>query len=100
MFRHKVKTLDELIAIVGLRPRKKAVIMCHGVFDIVHPGHLRHLIYAKEKADILVASITTDAHITKADRASRRRSLQLSLKILLILLMRDLHQAGGRHSLQ
>src|SRR5438309_10666543 len=41
--------------------------MCHGVFDIVHPGHLRHLMYAKEKADVLVASVTADAHITKAD---------------------------------
>ena len=41
--------------------------MCHGVFDIVHPGHLRHLAYAKEKADILVASLTADVHITKAE---------------------------------
>ena len=40
--------------------------MCHGVFDLVHPGHIRHLLYAKEKADILVASLTADAHITKA----------------------------------
>ncbi|MBV9170218.1 MAG: adenylyltransferase/cytidyltransferase family protein [Chloroflexi bacterium] len=41
--------------------------MCHGAFDIVHPGHLRHLMYAKEKADILIASITTDEYITKAE---------------------------------
>ena len=39
--------------------------MCHGVFDVVHPGHLRHLIYAKSKADILVASLTADKHISK-----------------------------------
>ena len=30
-------------------PRAKTVIMCHGMFDIVHPGHLRHLMYAKEQ---------------------------------------------------
>lgn len=41
--------------------------MCHGMFDIVHPGHLRHLAYAKEKADILIASITTDKHNEKAN---------------------------------
>src|SRR5207253_4346172 len=40
-------------------------IMCHGVFDVVHPGHLRHLIHAKGKADVLVASLTADKHITK-----------------------------------
>ena len=39
--------------------------MCHGVFDVVHPGHLRHLLYAKSKADILVASLTADRHISK-----------------------------------
>ncbi len=52
--------------IIGPRPRKQKVIMCHGVFDVVHPGHLRHLIYAKSKADILVASLTADAHIARA----------------------------------
>ena len=64
-YRHKIKTLDELCRIIGPRPRKRKVIMCHGVFDVVHPGHLRHLIYAKSKADILVASLTADAHISK-----------------------------------
>src|SRR3954463_2085714 len=65
-YRHKVMTVDELRARIGPRPREKKVIMCHGVFDLVHPGHIRHLLYAKEKADILVASLTADAHITKA----------------------------------
>lgn len=64
-YRHKIKTVDELIAAIGPRPRVKKVIMCHGVFDVVHPGHLRHLLYAKNKADILVTSITADAHISK-----------------------------------
>jgi len=67
VFRHKIKTLAELVEAVGRRPRPKSVIMCHGVFDIVHPGHLRHLMYAKQKADILVASVTADTHILKAD---------------------------------
>jgi rfaE bifunctional protein kinase chain/domain len=39
--------------------------MCHGVFDVVHPGHLRHLLFAKSKAEILVVSITSDIHIKK-----------------------------------
>jgi rfaE bifunctional protein kinase chain/domain len=64
-YRHKIKTVDELIDAVGRPPRARKVIMCHGVFDVVHPGHLRHLIYAKSKADILVASITADVHISK-----------------------------------
>ena len=66
-YRRKIKTRDELLAIIGPRPRARSVIMCHGTFDLVHPGHIRHLLYAKSKADILVASLTCDAHITKAN---------------------------------
>ena len=65
-YRRKIKTLDELKKIIGSRPRKKSVIMCHGAFDLVHPGHVRHLMYAKSKADVLIASITDDTHISKA----------------------------------
>lgn len=64
-YAHKIKTPEELAKILGERPRKQDVIMCHGVFDVVHPGHLRHLLFAKSKAPILVASITADRHITK-----------------------------------
>lgn len=64
-YRHKVKTAEELAEILGPMPRAKKAIMCHGVFDVVHPGHLRHLIYAKSKADILIASLTADRHIAK-----------------------------------
>jgi len=66
-YQHKIKTVEELAKIIGPRPRQSTVIMCHGTFDIVHPGHLRHLIYAKGKADVLVASVTADVHILKAD---------------------------------
>jgi rfaE bifunctional protein kinase chain/domain len=66
-YHNKIKTLDELARAIGPRPREKSVIMCHGAFDIVHPGHLRHLMYAKEKADLLIASVTADEHIEKAN---------------------------------
>jgi rfaE bifunctional protein kinase chain/domain len=65
-YRHKLKTVEQLRDIIGPYPRKKSVVMCHGVFDLVHPGHIRHLLYAKGKAGILVASLTADRHISKA----------------------------------
>jgi len=67
LVKHKVKTAQEVAAIIGSPPRKKKVIMCHGTFDIVHPGHVRHLLYAKSKGDLLIASLTADAHIAKAN---------------------------------
>ena len=65
-YEFKLKTLGELVKIIGPFPRNEKVILCHGVFDIVHPGHVRHLAYAKTKASILIASITADCHIKKA----------------------------------
>jgi len=64
---HKIKSARDVAAIIGPHPREKKVIMCHGTFDIVHPGHVRHLLYAKSKGSILVASLTADAHITKGN---------------------------------
>jgi rfaE bifunctional protein kinase chain/domain len=66
-YRRKIKTRKELQEILGQRPRDQSVIMCHGTFDLVHPGHVRHLMFAKTKADILIASVTGDAHIDKAN---------------------------------
>lgn len=64
-YAHKIKTPAELKLALGPRPRARKAIMCHGVFDVVHPGHVRHLLFAKSKADILIASITADMHIDK-----------------------------------
>ena len=64
-YNYKIKNIRELASAIGTFPREKKVIICHGVFDVVHPGHVRHLAYAKSKADILIASITCDRHIKK-----------------------------------
>ena len=61
----KIIDIQKLKKILGNRPRKNKVILCHGNFDVVHPGHVRHLTYAKSKAKILVVSITADAFIKK-----------------------------------
>jgi rfaE bifunctional protein kinase chain/domain len=64
-YNHKIKKREELCGVIGQFPRESKVILCHGVFDVVHPGHVRHLAYAKSKADILIVSITADEHISK-----------------------------------
>ena len=66
-FGYKIKTIKELKKEIGNFPRKKKVIMCHGTFDIVHPGHVRHLLFAKERADILIVTLTCDKYVSKAN---------------------------------
>ena len=61
----KIINIKKLKKIVGDFPRKRKVILCHGNFDVVHPGHVRHLTYAKTKADILAVSITADKFVEK-----------------------------------
>ena len=66
-YKRKIKMLDELCEVIGPHPREKKVVMCHGTFDLVHPGHIRHLMYAREKGDLLVVSLTCDVYASKAD---------------------------------
>lgn len=42
----------------------RTVILCHGCFDIVHPGHLRHLVWAREQGDMLIVSVSGDAAVS------------------------------------
>ena len=65
--RHQAKIVrpEQLAELVGARPRPRTVVMCHGVFDVVHPGHLRHLLYARSRGDVLVCSVTADRWISK-----------------------------------
>jgi rfaE bifunctional protein kinase chain/domain/rfaE bifunctional protein nucleotidyltransferase chain/domain len=65
----KILSAKEIIKKIGTFPRanKSKVSMCHGVFDLVHPGHIRHLTYTKSKSSILIVSITSDIHVKKAD---------------------------------
>jgi rfaE bifunctional protein kinase chain/domain/rfaE bifunctional protein nucleotidyltransferase chain/domain len=62
-YKYKIQSAKEIYK--KLKKIKSKVILCHGNFDVVHPGHLRHLANAKLKADILVVSITKDKYITK-----------------------------------
>ena len=66
-YKYKIKSLDELKKTIGAFPRDKKVVMCHGNFDVVHPGHVHHLAYAKSRADLLLASITSDRYIQKGN---------------------------------
>ena len=60
-YKYKIKSINDFKKISN----KKKFIQCHGVFDVVHPGHIRHFLYAKSLCDTLVVSITSDKFIKK-----------------------------------
>ena len=48
-----------------LKSNNKKIVLCHGVFDLVHPGHILHFEQAKAMGDILVVSITSSKYVRK-----------------------------------
>jgi rfaE bifunctional protein kinase chain/domain/rfaE bifunctional protein nucleotidyltransferase chain/domain len=62
----KFKSVAELAATLAEHKRRGLkVVHCHGVFDVVHPGHIRHLMSAKAEGDVLVVTVTADRFVDK-----------------------------------
>jgi rfaE bifunctional protein nucleotidyltransferase chain/domain len=47
------------------REAGQKLVHCHGCFDIVHPGHIRHLRQARSHGDLLLVTISGDAQVKK-----------------------------------
>jgi rfaE bifunctional protein kinase chain/domain/rfaE bifunctional protein nucleotidyltransferase chain/domain len=62
----KIKSIDDVAAIAAReRDAGRKVVLCHGVFDLVHMGHVRHLKAAREEGDTLIVTITNDKDVNK-----------------------------------
>ena len=62
----KILELEPLAArIRELRRAGSRVALCHGVFDLLHVGHLRYFKGARRKADVLVVTVTPDRFVDK-----------------------------------
>lgn len=62
----KTRTLYDLAKIVNkLKKEGGKIVHCHGVFDLIHPGHIRYLKSAKKYGDVLVVTITADEFVRK-----------------------------------
>jgi len=62
----KIKTVEELSKTVKeLKAKGKKIVHCHGVFDLLHPGHLKHFEAAKKKGDILIVTLTKDQYVNR-----------------------------------
>ena len=62
----KIKTIEELTQLAGqARKAGRKVVLAHGVFDLLHVGHKRHLDIGKKNGDVLIVTITTDRHVNK-----------------------------------
>jgi cytidyltransferase-like protein len=62
----KVVSLDRLAErVADLKADGMKVVLCHGVFDLLHYGHMLHFREARAQGDALVVTITPDIHVNK-----------------------------------
>ncbi len=62
----KIIELEKLSKILNKKKTEgKKIVLCHGVFDLLHFGHINHFREAKKNNHILVVSITPDKYVNK-----------------------------------
>jgi rfaE bifunctional protein nucleotidyltransferase chain/domain len=62
----KIRAISDIGNLIAVEQKNgNRIVHCHGVFDLLHPGHLRHLQEAKSQGDKLVVSITPDRFVNK-----------------------------------
>lgn len=61
----KIKTISDLAALLQEIRNGKRIVLCHGVFDLLHIGHIRYFEQAKKHGDILIVTVTPDRFVNK-----------------------------------
>lgn len=62
----KVWQIQDLVEEVKkLKAKNLRVVQCHGVFDLLHIGHIRHFEQAKKLGDVLIVTVTPDRYVNK-----------------------------------
>ncbi len=59
-----ILTLEEAARFVEqLRARGRTVAFTNGVFDVLHPGHVRYLAEARRQGDVLIVGVNSDRSV-------------------------------------
>lgn len=66
MIKNKIKEIKELSKIIKVLKASGNIIgFTNGCFDIIHAGHVNYLEEAKERCDILIVAVNSDASVKK-----------------------------------
>ena len=89
-----MKKLINLEILKKLKNSRKKIVMCHGVFDLYHVGHLNHFKEAKTYGDILIVSVTSDKYVNKGPgrpyfKLAHRLEILSSINLIDYLIISD-----------
>jgi rfaE bifunctional protein nucleotidyltransferase chain/domain len=66
-------TRNDAVELVGrARAQGKTIVFTNGVFDILHPGHVRYLRDARALGDLLIVGLNSDRSVKALDKAPDR----------------------------
>lgn len=69
----KILPLKKLLTLRELwRWERRKVVFTNGVYDILHPGHVKLLEKARSLGDVLILALNTDASARRLDKAPGR----------------------------
>ncbi len=63
MKKYRLENLNKISK--KLKSKGKKIGLCHGVFDVIHAGHLNHFEEVKKKCDYLFVTLTEDKFVNK-----------------------------------
>ena len=85
----KIVSLEEVV-----EKNEETVVLCHGFFNIIHPGHIRYLDYARQQGTRLVVTILGDEatyletdqkhHFREDERASGVAAIQTVDQVIML----------------
>jgi len=62
----KILDLYKLARLIQkLKAISKVIVHCHGCFDLMHPGHIKHFQAAKKMGDVLIVTVSPDRYVDK-----------------------------------
>src|SRR3989339_2203261 len=63
---NKIYKIEDLTRkIMELKKEGKIIVLCHGCFDLMHPGHIKYFQSSKKMGDILAVTVTPDIYVDK-----------------------------------
>ena len=69
----KVMTRDQLVPLLqAARTQGKRIVFTNGCFELMHVGHTRYLLAAKDLGDLLVVAVNSDASVRSLNKAPDR----------------------------
>ena len=90
-----MNSIDKKIIKLGeaLQKPGEKVVLCHGHFNIIHPGHIRYLEFSSQQGMKLVVSVLGDAsflyseqkhHFLEEERAEGLASIQIVDQVIML----------------